>query len=241
MTFFVFTRCAISSARIVGSEASEAIRSGRAHREKFAPPLLVQHLREDAFALEQAGLFYRAGSGDRSGESDTMRAADSCDPISRDRDIGNFDAFFALWERLDEVRQELADGLGMPLLPEMEISYVRYPVGGYYQRHVDDVADADTLPELRASSLSSGACASETSRRAVSFVCSLVEGDWDADRDGGALRTFPAGRETEDLPMVSGDLILFDSCLLDHEVRSTRRERLVLVGWWHTPRQVENP
>ena len=131
--------------------------------------------------------------------------------------------------------------LGMPLLPEMEISYVRYPVGGYYQRHVDDVADADTLPELRASSLSSGACASETSRRAVSFVCSLVEGDWDADRDGGALRTFPAGRETEDLPMVSGDLILFDSCLLDHEVRSTRRERLVLVGWWHTPRQVENP
>ena len=151
-----------------------------------------------------------------------MRSADSCDPIARDRSVGRWDAFFALWERLDLVRQELSAALGLSLLPEMEISYVRYTEGGFYERHVDDVigVDDDLLPD--------------GSRRAVSFVCFLPENDW-READGGQLRTFGEGGP-EDFTPEPGALLLFDSCQLEHEVLPTKRERLVLVGWWHTPR-----
>ena len=209
-------------ARILSEGAADAVRNGRAHVERgFAPPLLVDHLQADAAGCREAGLFYAAGSGGRAAEGDSMRSAESCDPIDRDRSIGRWDAFFALWERLDEVRQELQDDLGVELLAEMEISYVHYPVGGYYQRHVDDFVDKKT---------------SGTTQRAVSFVCALVDDDW-SDADGGALRTFGDGEAPLDVLPACGSLVLFDSTKLHHEVLPTNRPRLVLVGWWHTPRE----
>ena len=211
---------ATAAARVISDGAGTAILSGRAHVElNFAPPVLVTHLREDADAFAAAGLFCAAGSGGRKAEADHMRSAESCDPIDRDRNLGRWTAFFAMWERLDLVRQELEAELGLSLLPEMEISYVRYPVGGFYQRHVDDTHTDDS---------------SDTTRRAVSFVCFLPDDDWQAS-DGGLLRIF-GEHACQDLIPQAGALVLFDSCQVEHEVLPTRRERLVLVGWWHTPR-----
>ena len=102
--------------------AGASVCEGRVHQEHgFAPQRLVQDLRYDVSALADAGLFAPAGSGGRSGRDDTMRSALYCDPVARDRSIGHWDAFFALWERLDIVRQELEEAMGLPLLENMEI------------------------------------------------------------------------------------------------------------------------
>ena len=147
------------SGRVLAPGAAAAIQEGSLHFEAgFMPQRLVADLRQDAEACAEAGLFERAGSGDRAGAADHMRSAQYCDPIARDRGIGCFDAFYALWERLDMARQELSEELGLELAAEMEIHYVRYPAGGFYHRHVDDETQ---LLETR------------PSRRAVSFICRL--------------------------------------------------------------------
>ena len=131
---------AIASTTILDASAGARIRDRHVHCEDgFAPPRLVDDLRTDIVGLAEAGLFSSAGSGGRAGSADTMRSALYCDPIARsDRAIGMWDAFFATWERLDMVRLELEESLGRTLLPEMEVHYVHYEHGGYYQRHVDD-------------------------------------------------------------------------------------------------------
>ncbi|KAL3893358.1 MAG: hypothetical protein SGPRY_014288, partial [Prymnesium sp.] len=202
----------VPATRLLREGGSEAIRGGKLHREeRFTPPLLVRDLQADLAACADAGLFGRAGSGGRS-DGDTFRVAEYCDPIARSREIGMFDAFFALWERLDMVRMELAADLGCELLPEMEIHYVRYPPGGYFKRHVDDYEEDRT---------------DVTSSRCISFVCYLSDTDWSAE-DGGALRVHaPAGKDVafEDHLPESGLLVLFDSKSVEHEVLVTHRER----------------
>lgn len=89
-----------SSGRVLAPGAAAAIQDGALHFEAgFMPQRLVADLRQDAEACAEAGLFERAGSGDRAGAADHMRSAQYCDPIARDRGIGCFDAFYALWER----------------------------------------------------------------------------------------------------------------------------------------------
>ena len=221
LTQLIFGAVATAHASVISSDAAAVIRSGALHcEETFAPPRLVEDLRFDVAECTSAGLFDSAGSGGRTGEVDHMRSAVYCDPIARDRSVGCWDAIMALWERLDMVREELAAGLQLELLPDMEIHYVQYNDGGYYQRHVDDEATAGT-----------GA----PSRRAVSFICYLTEASpaWCA-ADGGQLRVHTSEGTKDYLP-TSGSLVLFDSTTLEHEVLPTCRERTCLIGWFHTP------
>ena len=197
--------------------------TGRVHREVgFASPIhkLVDDLRYDIDALEQLGRFGPAGSGPRAGGDTGMRSALFADPIDRPRDVGCFDAFAALWERLGMVREELMEGLERDLIENVEVHYVRYPEGGYFQRHVDDYEANDGAP----------------SRRSVSFICYLNDPGAPAwtERDGGALRVHSDGAYYAILPD-AGSLVLFDSMAVEHEVRPTRRERTCLIGRFHAP------
>lgn len=231
-----------STAPILEAGAPDRLRNGQVHCERdFAPPALIDDLRADMAALVAAGLFNPAGSGGRSGEEDVLRLAEYCDPVGRpDRSIGDWEALFCLWERLDTVRQQLAAETGCPLLPEMELHYVRYPEGGFYGRHVDDYAqEAPAVPQALDSNEQGG-------RRAVSFICYLTPPGrpW-SSADGGELRAFRGSRmeeaddvadECEDLEPNPGSLVLFDSCRVEHEVLPTNRPRDCLIGWFHVPR-----
>ena len=192
----LFLPCA--HALILSDGAAHTLKAGLVHRELiFAPPRLVEDLRLDVDALAARDLFTPAGSGPRgSGESNGMRSATFADPISRDRAVGCWDAFVALWMRLDMVRCELAEGLGRDLVEETEIHYVRYPVDGFFQRHVDDFEETEGERP--------------PSRRSVSFICYLNEPGWSA-ADGGALRVYAPGAAPHDLLPESGSLVLFDS------------------------------
>lgn len=208
------------TADVLGIGAGSRVLACCVHEEHgFAPPRLVDDLRADIESLAAEGHFSTAGSGGRDGSVDSMRSALYCDPIARDRSVGNWDAFFATWERLDLVRQELETAIGLPLLPEMEVHYVHYERGGFYQRHVDD-HEVD------------GAA----SRRVVSFILYLTPTDapWTSS-DGGALRSYDGEQTPSDILPESGCLVLFDSCKVEHEVLPTNRARTCLIGWFHTP------
>ena len=209
------------TALVLDPSFKQALGAGRVHREiGFAPARLVDDLRYDIDALVQLGRFSPAGSGPRAGGDTGMRSALFADPIDRPRDVGCFDAFAALWERLGMVREELMEGLERDLIENVEVHYVRYPEGGYFQRHVDDYEANDGAP----------------SRRSVSFICYLNDPGAPAwtERDGGALRVHHPEGAYEILPD-AGSLVLFDSMAVEHEVRPTRRERTCLIGWFHAP------
>eukprot|EP00967_Tisochrysis_lutea_P056545 scaffold71430_cov31-Tisochrysis_lutea.AAC.2 len=228
-------------AQLLESGAVERVQRGAVHCERgFAPPALVSDLRADMDALAHAGLFSAAGSGGRSGYEDTLRSAEYCDPVGRlERSLGDFEAFFCLWERLDAVRQHLAMEMGCPFLPEMELHYVRYPPGGFFGRHVDDYESSTTAAQPAGQVDAAG----QGGRRAVSFICYLTPPDapWQ-EADGGQLRAFRVasdqndedGEEVwDDFSPDSGALVLFDSCRVEHEVLPTTKTRDCLIGWFH--------
>lgn len=224
MPLTLLLRCVVMSwsatasvEKVISSTAATQISKGGVHLEEaFAPLRLVEDLRSDVRALKKAGLYAQAGSSALGyGESNGMRLASFCDPVDRNRSVGDWFAFVALWERLDMVRQQLEDELQVSLLQEIEIHYVQYPKGGFYRRHVDDFDSAEP----------------RSSRRHVAFICYLTPLGW-RPADGGALRVFVGDKHTDIQPS-PGTLVLFDAFKVQHEVLPTARERDCLVGWFH--------
>jgi SM-20-related protein len=149
------------------------------------------------------------------GENDDLRAALTCRPNVES------DAFDVLYEQLETVREELEIIIGRPLSSGIEATYVIYPVGGFYKRHIDSLEGIDP---------------GGSGRRSISFICYLPDPEpaWTPD-DGGQLRVFSSdvpGSDFVDLLPESGSLVLFDSKSVWHEVMPTQRERACLVGWF---------
>lgn len=197
--------------------AASSVLDGGVHVEaQFVPPELISELRSELAAKGAAGQFATTSSFSSDGQEDDLRAAMTCKP-----DLGSA-AFSRLYERLDVVREELARRLGRELARGMEATYVVYPHGGYYRRHVDSLAGVDV---------------GGSGSRSVSFICYLNEPGW-TEHDGGQLRIYSHGgrfglsesAHVDVLPEC-GSLVLFDSKLVSHEVLPTRRERACLVGW----------
>lgn len=97
-----------------------------------------------------------------------------------------------------------------------EFHYAIYPEGTGYQRHLDVFKNDD--------------------RRQLSLVCYLNETDW-APEDGGELVLYlpiPGDEIEKVLPPLPGQLVIFQSRELEHEVRPARRRRMSLTGWLKT-------
>ena len=75
------------------------------------------------------------------------------------------------------------------------------------------------------------------------YWCGLLGGSWlkavafRVTVDSGQLRVYGQAGPQEFLPL-SGGLVLFDSTNLEHEVLPTKRERTCLIGWFHTPTEL---
>ena len=221
----------IADARAVQQHLSPncatALATGNVHRQRgFASPALVTALRRDL--RELAPGFRPSASFSSNGVQDDLRAALTCRPNMES------DAFSILYSQLDEVRAELEGMIGRGLSTGIEATYVIYPQGGFYKRHMDSLEGVDP---------------GGSGRRAVSFICYLVdpaEPKWSSS-DGGELRVYHGEAEVargdaraledseatrEDVLPESGLLVLFDSKRVWHEVRPTQRERACLVGWF---------
>ena len=97
-----------------------------------------------------------------------------------------------------------------------EFHYALYPKGTFYKRHIDTFQNDD--------------------RRKLSFVCYLNEDGW-LPENGGELVLYldENGEQTEKIIYpLPGRVVIFESQIIEHEVRPVNKERLSITGWLKT-------
>lgn len=94
-----------------------------------------------------------------------------------------------------------------------EFHYAVYPKGTFYKRHLDTFQNDD--------------------RRKLSIVCYLNEANWPA-KNGGELTIYSEDEALDILP-IPGRLVIFESQILEHEVKIVKAsERMSITGWLKT-------
>lgn len=94
-----------------------------------------------------------------------------------------------------------------------EFHYAVYPKGSFYKRHLDAFQNDD--------------------RRRLSVILYLNAADW-TEQDGGELVIYPNQSDEIKVNPWGGQLVIFESQLLEHEVLPALRERLSITGWLKT-------
>ena len=97
-------------------------------------------------------------------------------------------------------------------IQEREFHYALYPIGTFYKRHLDTFQNDDS--------------------RKLSIVCYLNEEYWQ-EAYGGELTIYKAEEAINVFPL-KGRMVVFESQLLEHEVKPVKRERLSITGWLKT-------
>ena len=187
----------------------------------WLPQASTQLLLDEALALEAAGGARHAGVGTASATrrvDQVVRKARSVwlhPPVSLA--AGQPQLRLALSHAVERLRSPLAAHLGMPLdAYATELSFLYYPVGGRYERHLDVRRGAAPAP----------------GQREVSLLLYLDAG-W-REQWGGTLRIFGSNTTTDVVPE-AGTLVLMRSACTEHEVLETVRSRHCLVGWFRSP------
>jgi SM-20-related protein len=98
-------------------------------------------------------------------------------------------------------------------IADKEFHYAVYPPGTYYKRHLDTFQN--------------------DSRRKLSIVCYLNDEDWQPDY-GGELTIYFEDKEPLNIYPLQGRMVIFESQVLEHEVKPVKRERLSITGWLKT-------
>lgn len=99
---------------------------------------------------------------------------------------------------------------------ESEFHYAVYPVGTFYKRHLDTFQN--------------------DSRRKLSMVCYLNDEDWKPEY-GGELAIYldeNGVEKTIDIYPLQGRMVVFESQVLEHEVKPVKQERMSITGWLKT-------
>ncbi|WP_461532490.1 2OG-Fe(II) oxygenase [Sinomicrobium sp.] len=99
---------------------------------------------------------------------------------------------------------------------QKEFHYAVYPKGTFYKRHLDTFQNDD--------------------RRKLSVVFYLNEEDWKPEYGGElVIYTGSDGKEEEvTIYPFPGKMVIFESQLLEHEVKPVERQRLSITGWLKT-------
>lgn len=98
-------------------------------------------------------------------------------------------------------------------IADKEFHYALYPVGTYYKRHLDTFQN--------------------DSRRKLSMVCYLNNEDWKPEY-GGELAIYINENGTERVENIyplEGRMVIFESQVLEHEVKPVKKDRLSITGW----------
>lgn len=99
---------------------------------------------------------------------------------------------------------------------QKEFHYALYPEGTFYKRHLDTFQNDD--------------------RRKLSLVCYLNDEDWKPE-NGGELVIYKEENGVEvskNIYPFPGRVVIFESQLLEHEVKSVKTTRLSITGWLKT-------
>ncbi len=99
---------------------------------------------------------------------------------------------------------------------QKEFHYALYPTGTFYKRHIDTFQNDD--------------------RRKLSIVCYLNDEDWQPE-NGGELVLY-LNNDVEEVPKIiyplPGRMVIFESQIIEHEVKTVSTQRLSITGWLKT-------
>ncbi|WP_264560120.1 2OG-Fe(II) oxygenase [Flavobacterium sp. N2270] len=98
-------------------------------------------------------------------------------------------------------------------IQEREFHYALYPEGTFYKRHLDTFQNDDS--------------------RKLSLVCYLNDEDW-LPEYGGELVIYKDGEDDIKVYPLKGRMVVFESQILEHEVKPVKQERLSITGWLKT-------
>lgn len=101
-------------------------------------------------------------------------------------------------------------------LLQKEFHYAVYPEGTFYKRHLDTFQNDD--------------------RRKLSLVCYLNDEDWKPE-NGGELVIYKEENGIEVAKKIfplPGRVVIFESQILEHEVKPVKTTRLSITGWLKT-------
>ncbi|MES2501258.1 MAG: 2OG-Fe(II) oxygenase [Pseudomonadota bacterium] len=112
----------------------------------------------------------------------------------------------------------LKDALNQQLfmnIQSLETHLALYPIGGLYQKHLDQFSHGNNAKSRQLSSIL------------------YLNNNWKAE-DGGELRLYLNEDMHLDILPTAGKLVLFLSAKFWHEVRPAKRERASLTGWFRS-------
>lgn len=179
---------------------------GWTHQSGFLPNDLTRGLGTECSSLNHAGALKPAAIG--RGQAQTVQANIRSDRI-RWLQAGQSPACDRYLAQMETLRILLNQHLYLGL-NDYESHFALYAPGATYQQHLDRFHDDDA--------------------RTISCITYLNQ-NWHND-EGGALRLHPAGQATHDIAPLGGDLVLFLSAEIPHEVLPATRDRLSMAGWF---------
>eukprot|EP00967_Tisochrysis_lutea_P010734 scaffold12243_cov31-Tisochrysis_lutea.AAC.1 len=226
---------------------------------KWLDPPSTAALLADAIALDAPCARNAAvGSHDARGVDTQVRNSRLCALYPPPPPSAGFaDTRMALYSAAAALREHLQaeESLGLPEMHpfQTELSYLYYPKGGFYKRHLDvpPTNDGWYLRTRRPEHGGSG----RGVRRALSFILYLEE-SW-REEWGGALRIFEEGEPARGTDSVQvegvhavgenytdvvphgGTLVILRSDRIEHEVLVTKRPRRCIVGWFRSEGKIQ--
>lgn len=175
-------------------------------QENFIPSALAEQLAAECRAREAQGELEPAGVGRASALA--VREGIRGDRI-RWVEPGQSTACDRYLDLMDALRQTLNRAFFLGL-EEFECHFALYPPGAFYKTHLDCFRDDDS--------------------RIVTAVLYLNR-DWQPEH-GGCMRMHLVDQPSRDVAPMAGNLVVFLSADVPHEVLPTRRDRLSLTGWF---------
>ena len=178
--------------------------------DNFFPEAEVVALRTNLIAKYEADRFKKSAIGSRVNEEiDKTIRGDFILWIDETKTDVIEQLFF---QKINELVSYLNRTCFMGIL-QKEFHYAIYPEGTFYKRHLDTFQNDD--------------------RRKLSIVCYLNEANWPKE-NGGELTLYLEEKPLDLLPL-PGRIVIFESQILEHEVKVVKAsERLSITGWLKT-------
>lgn len=181
--------------------------------EGFFQQTEVEDLRQSLLEKYEEDIFKKAAIGNRTNEiiKKTIRG-DQIFWLNENQANSAESMFF---DRINHFTDYLNRTCFLGILHK-EFHYALYREGTFYKRHLDTFQNDD--------------------RRKLSIVCYLNEQDWKPEY-GGELVIY-LNENGNEIPRIiypfPGRMVIFESQVLEHEVKPVKTERLSITGWLKT-------
>ncbi|MCF4100568.1 2OG-Fe(II) oxygenase [Gillisia sp. M10.2A] len=173
----------------------------------------VAQLRENLLEQYEEDCFKKAAIGNKLNE--TIEKAVRGDFILWINEANAFEAEKRFFSKINSFVEYLNKTCFLGIL-QKEFHYALYPEGTFYKRHLDTFQNDD--------------------RRKLSLVCYLNDEDWKPE-NGGELVIYKEEHGVEVAKTIypfPGRVVIFESQLLEHEVKPVKTTRLSITGWLKT-------